>query len=216
MSCESDLQRQHGMQRPAASRRRLPLLVGILLGGWVVLASGVPGAGAAEPVGYTLVPEQSQITVVLRRDGALSVLAHDHVLVARNLDATLSVALTDLERSAAELSLRVAELVVDAPADRQAAGLVDMLEEDSREEIRGNMLGAEGLEAGRFPEIRMRLVRARGAPSEADLTVALRIHGVEREYGVFVCAADQRDRSATRSKVTVTRSSTAIAPSSAV
>jgi polyisoprenoid-binding protein YceI len=188
----------------------LPLL------GWLLLSGGVQGAAAAEPVAYTLVPEQSQVVAVLRREGALSVLAHDHVLVARHLDATLQVALTDLERSTAELSLKVADLMVDASADRRAAGLADSLEDDSRAEIRDTMLSDAGLDAARFPEIRMRLLRARGAPSEADLTVVLRIHGVEKEYSVFATVLPLGERIRIRGTFELLQSDHGIRPYTAL
>ncbi len=211
MSRNMDLRRQHDAARPAASRRVMPLLLALVL-----LLGAVQLTTAAEPVGYSLVPAQSRVIVVLRREGALSVLAHDHVLVATRLDATLMVALTDLERSTAELSLMVADLIVDAPADRQTADLADVLEDDSREEIRETMLSAEGLDAARFPEIRMRLLRARGAPSEADLSVALRIHGVEQEYTVFATVLPLGERIRIRGTFDLLQSDHGIQPYTAL
>lgn len=211
MSRNTDRRRQRGPDGPPASRRAVPLLLVLL-----ILAGWAGSAGAAEPVAYTLVPEQSQVTVILRREGALSVLAHDHVLVGRLLNATLNVALTDLERSTADLSVRVAELIVDAPADRQAAGLADTLEEDSREEIRQTMLSDEGLDAARFPEIHMRLLRARGAPSEADLNVMLRIHGVEKTYSIFATVLPQGERIRIRGTFELLQSDHGIQPYTAL
>lgn len=214
MSRKSEPRGQHGAARPTAGRRSVPL--GMLLCASLLLAGGARGTAAAEPVGYTLVSGQSQVIAVLRREGALSVLAHDHVLVARKLDATLRVALTDLERSTAELTLKAADLIVDAPSDRQAAGLADTLEEDSRAEIRDTMLSAEGLDAGRFPVMRMRLLRARGAPSEADLTVALSIHGVEKEYSVFATVLPQGERIRIRGTFELLQSEHGIQPYTAL
>jgi hypothetical protein len=84
------------------------------------------------------------------------------------------------ERSACALYLPVADLLVDDPQERAAAGgeFAEPLDASDRDGTRAHMLGERQLDAARFPVIGLRCLRLTATPGgmSLELAVTLRDH----------------------------------------
>jgi polyisoprenoid-binding protein YceI len=113
-----------------------------------------PPTPAGEP--FAIDAEQSDIRLFVRRDGTMAALGHNHVIAIGKLQGTVHVT-DDLQQSQLELHFPVAELRIDEPAMRAAAGAdyQSIVNDAARTGTRTNMLGARLLQAAMFPEIRV-------------------------------------------------------------
>jgi len=144
-------------------------------------ARAQPGA-AAPPAGalpWTIDPAASHIWLQLRADGALARLGHTHLIVARQLRGQVWLH-PQLERSLVELTIPVAQLLVDDAAERARAGgdFAEPLDAAARTGTREHMLGERQLDAAHFAEVtlRSRQVRQAGSAITIEFQVLLRDH----------------------------------------
>lgn len=143
-------------------------------------ALAVPAAPAALPApawqrqGVQLLhiaPEESLLTITVRRGGALARLGHDHVVASHTLQGVVAPAL-----GRAQLRFRLDEMRVDEESLRQAAGLTTTPSADAIAGTRHNML-VRVLEAERYPWVSIE-ARRTGDKQVFDADIAL--HGVTR------------------------------------
>jgi polyisoprenoid-binding protein YceI len=108
-------------------------------------------AGAAV---YAIDPEHSVVTLRVYRAGPLARLGHNHV-VTSTVEAGYAWTTGELAGSGFEVHVPVADLLVDDPAARVAAGpdFPGEVPDDAREGTRRNMLRPEVLDGERYPEI---------------------------------------------------------------
>ncbi|MGK5063322.1 YceI family protein [Janthinobacterium sp. LB3P112] len=118
-----------------------------------------------------IVPQESLLTITVRRGGALARLGHDHVIASRSLQGVVAPA-----PGRAAFQFRLDEMSVDEASLRQAAGLTTTPSADAIAGTRHNML-LRVLEAERYPWVRIEARRTgNGEVLEADIT----LHGVTR------------------------------------
>ncbi len=151
----------------------------------------LPPAGA---VHYAVDAERSDVRFLVYKAGALASFGHDHVIAARGIqgDVYLAPVFTD---SGFTLTLPVKQFQVDEPALRAAEG-PDFAKQPSPQAVAGtlvNMLGAQELDAERYPEIHVRSVRLTGPEWGPDLTVRIGLHGVERDITLPVAISREGD-----------------------
>ena len=144
----------------------LPVLAA-LAGCHTAPAVGAAAGDFAPPRGaeaYQIDPGASRLWLRLRADGPLAALGHDHVILAQQLHGTVWLH-PQPERSALELAIPVAALVVDDPAERAAAGgeFAAPLDETARAGTRAHMLGERQLDGAHFPSILLRSQRVQVA-----------------------------------------------------
>ncbi|MBI2306248.1 MAG: YceI family protein [Rhodocyclales bacterium] len=135
----------------------------------------------AEAAGHRVLridPAQSLIAVDVRRDGILARLGHDHVVASHDVHGYV-----DLDAGRADFYLALAQLVVDEPELRDAAGFSPQPEEAAIAGTRRNML-TRVLDAGRFP-FAVIAVR-RSEPDATMLQVAITLQGATRHFTVPV------------------------------
>ncbi|MEM8517031.1 hypothetical protein RCH05_001557 [Janthinobacterium sp. CAN_S7] len=118
-----------------------------------------------------IVPQQSLLTITVRRGGALARLGHDHVIASRNLQGVVAPAL-----GRAQFQFRLDEMSVDEEGLRQAAGLTTTPSADAIAGTRHNML-VRVLEAERYPWVR---IEARRTDDKEMLEADITVHGVTR------------------------------------
>ena len=147
------------------------------------------GAGAGESApAWRLDAERSVLSVVTRKAGVASKLAHDHLVAARVVDASWSFDPTRPEATSATVELAGESLVVDDDELRRRLesrlielGLLDepfaALKEKDRRKIRREMLDASQLDAARHPTIRGRLVGIDAGATSLDARVELEVRG---------------------------------------
>lgn len=161
-----------------------------------------PPSGAPAPtidrssaLEYVVDTGASSLTILVYRAGALASFGHNHVIESRDLQG--SVWLDDRRgRSAFELSLPTARLIIDDPAARRAAG-EDFPGEIPAEDIegtRGNMLGERLLKAESFPEILIRSDAVIADSARLDVPVTVVVKGESRRlrFPVTLERADGR------------------------
>jgi polyisoprenoid-binding protein YceI len=139
-------------------------------GGPPPAAAAPPAAEAALPhlgTPYDIAPEESLLTVLVFRGGALASAGHNHVIAAHALSGTIYVP-PDIAATSFEVHLPVDSLTVDETSLRAAQNSADFppdVPESARQGTRRNMLGSGLLDAEASPEIVLRALRGAGQSS---------------------------------------------------
>lgn len=134
---------------------------------------------------YSIEPALSEVRLLVYRAGPLAAFGHNHVIQATHIQGDIYLG-ADLQHSGFTLILPVKDFRVDAPQARALEGS-DFLKQPSAQAIQGtytNMLGAGELDAGAYPDIRIRSVGFVGPTWQPDATVRITLHGVARELTV--------------------------------
>jgi hypothetical protein len=165
--------------------RRLRGVVWLFAALW--LAAGV-GTALGVSRELTVDADASTVRVLLFRRGALAVLAHDHVLVARSIAGRIGFDETEPARTTAQMSIPVAFLEVDDPAARKREGFVTELSDTDRASVRENMLSADQLDEAGSPRIAIVLDRAEGNLPNLRMRVRIKVRQQERTLEIPVQA----------------------------
>ncbi|MGK5079223.1 YceI family protein [Janthinobacterium sp. HLX7-2] len=131
-----------------------------------------------------IAPQESLLTITVRRGGALARLGHDHVIASRTLQGVVAPA-----PGRAAFQFRLDEMSVDEESLRQAAGLTSTPSADAIAGTRHNML-VRVLDAQRYPWVRIDARRsgaeARVGGASELLDADITLHGVTRAVKVPV------------------------------
>lgn len=147
--------------------------------------SPLPELPAGEGRHYRIDPDDSDVRVLVFKAGALARFGHNHVVRADEVNG--DVYLTDEPAdSGFEITIPLAGFVVDPPQARAVEGedFESELSDEARQATRENMLGSDGLDADRHPEIRIRSAGLVGPPWQMDATIRITLNGVTRERTV--------------------------------
>lgn len=134
---------------------------------------------------YVIRPELSDLRFLVYRAGPLASFGHNHVVRAHGIHGDVYLN-RDFARSGFVFTLPVADFSVDAPADRAVEG-ADFAPQPSAAAVAGtlkNMLGPGALDAAHYPEIQVRSMALTGPEWGPEVTVRIRLHGVERQLTV--------------------------------
>lgn len=184
--------------RPPAERAPLPTI-------------GAPDLRGAAV--FAVDPSASDVHVQVFRGGALSRLGHNHVMTSSHLSGRVWSHPT-FERSGFELEFPVAQLVVDDPKARAAAGseFPGEVPDDDRDGTRKNMLRAEVLDAEHYPAIKLQSVRVAGSAQTAQVTTRITIKDVARDVSVPVAVKVEGNRLTASGEFDVLQSDFGIKP----
>jgi polyisoprenoid-binding protein YceI len=140
----------------------------------------VPGA-----VLYQVDPAASKVDILVYRGGTLARLGHNHVMTSKSVAGRVWRH-PQLEKSGFELSFPVAELVVDDPEARRAAGteFPPDIPQGDKDGTRKNMLRAEVLDAEQFPRVKLQSVSVSGSETAPQITTRITLKDVTREVVV--------------------------------
>lgn len=148
---------------------------------WAVLLGLLSAqAGRAEPRRYRIVPQESAVRVLVYREGVFSVLAHDHVMLGQDVAGQVTLDPADIARSAVSLTIGVAGLQVDLPAERQRAQFFSELTDGNRASIREAMLGPEVLDAAASPAVTAVSQQVGGRLPALSIAARVTVRGKER------------------------------------
>jgi polyisoprenoid-binding protein YceI len=156
-------------------------------------AAAAPSAAGVGSTLYSIDTEASQVLVLVYREGALAALGHNHVMNLRGLTGTVQL-FDELSRTRFELGFNVADIAVDEPALRTAAGtdFSSNVSDAARTGTRNNMLGDKLLQAVGFPRISLKSERVMpGTAGDFVVTVRVMVRG--SEYRMDVPLQMQRD-----------------------
>lgn len=144
---------------------------------------------------YRIDAALSDVRLLVYRAGPLARLGHNHVIQARDIRGEVLLA-PELKQSVIRLTLPVAGLRVDDVQARKEEG-EEFASEPDAEAIAGtrrNMLGDKVLNAAAYPEIAIQSVAVTGPAWMPDVTLRIRLHGLEREVTVPVALQRTDDR----------------------
>lgn len=169
------------------------LLLGLFLGGCTQTLR-VPAEVAVPPPAdlrgatlYRIAAEQSSLHVLVYRGGTLANLGHNHVL---SCSAVSGYVWRHAEpaRSGFDLMVPVDQLIVDDDEARRAEG-ADFplnLSEQAKQGTGRNLLGADVLDAVRFPRIRINSAAIAGPADRPQVTAAITLKNVTRNIALPV------------------------------
>ncbi|MFI4868759.1 MAG: YceI family protein [Steroidobacterales bacterium] len=148
-------------------------------------APAAPAAAAAVPAGaarYRIDGGQSEVLILVYRDGRMANLGHNHVVAVRQLAGEISLA-TDPTQSSWQLDFPVAALSVDEPQRRAAQGaeFQTRLDDVAIAGTRDHMLGPQLLDAAQFPAIHLQSEQIRSDSDGLHLSarIVVRDHAVQ-------------------------------------
>lgn len=153
----------------------------------MVLPEGAPatdvGSSPIErgPIEYTVVADESLLTLHVFRAGALARLGHNHVIASRHLQGRLRFG-GSLSDASLALTVPVTLLTIDEPALRAQAGAGFEAEvpDSARGGTRDNMLGPALLDGSRFPGVQIESESLTGSvPGRVMATLQIRVRDVQ-------------------------------------
>ena len=156
------------------------LLLGVLCCGVAATAAGELSTASPEVVRearvYRVVPDRSELRLLVYRSGALAKFGHNHVISSQAIDGNVYVGESP-ENSFFMLTLPVRDFEVDRPELRSEEGddFSGRVDEKAIQGTRKNMLGESMLDAANYPEIRLASRQISGALPELLLTVDVQI-----------------------------------------
>jgi polyisoprenoid-binding protein YceI len=144
-----------------------------------------PSADTRGAAVYEFLPKESTVQIYVYRGGALSRLGHNHVITSRSLSGRAWIHPT-FTRSGFELAFPVAELIVDDPEARKAAGAEFAAEvpQGDKEGTRKNMLRPEVLDAQTYPQVVLRAAAVAGSLQAPRITARITIRNATRDVEV--------------------------------
>jgi hypothetical protein len=148
-------------------------------------APGLPPVPSADVAGATLYEidaQASELHILVYRGGTLARLGHNHVMSSRSLAGRVWMQ-PQFAASGFELSFPVAELIVDDPDARRAAGddFPPEIPPADKEGTRKNMLRAEVLDAQRYPRVEVRSVKVSGTLQAPQVLARVTVKSSSRD-----------------------------------
>jgi hypothetical protein len=144
-----------------------------------------PAKDLREAVIYDVNPRESTLHILVYRGGALARLGHNHVMTVRDLQGRIWSHAT-IAKSGFDISFPVAQMIVDDPDARRAAGSdfpPDVPDAD-REGTRKNMLRAEVLDAEHHPRIELKSVTVAGSAQHPEVIARITIRNASRDVSL--------------------------------
>lgn len=144
-----------------------------------------PTADLRGAVIYDVNPQASEVHILVYRGGTLARLGHNHVMTSRSLSGRVWVNAA-LEKSGFELSFAVAQLIVDDPEARRAAGsdFPPDIPQADRDGTRNNMLKVEVLDTDHYPDVTLQSVRVAGTAQAPQITARIKIKDASRDIPI--------------------------------
>lgn len=180
-------------------------------------ASSAPQLSAASSaekrIRYIVRSDLSDLRFLVYRAGPLARLGHNHVVQATNIQGEIHLA-PDFERSAFWLKLPVADFKVDAVGPRSEEGdeFSTLPDEDAIAGTTRNMRGEKVLDAARFPYVDIMSLALRGPSWGPDVTLRIRLHGVERDITVPIAIENSGEQLVVTAQFSVKQSDFGITP----
>lgn len=144
-------------------------------------------AAPAQATRYTIRSDLSDVRFLVYRAGPLAARGHNHVVQAKTITGEIALS-PDFQRSTFSIVMPVADFIVDSAEARMVEG-EEFAKLPPPEFIEGttrNMMGSKVLDAAQFPEIEIRTVDVIGPSWAPDVTLRIRLKGVERDMTVPV------------------------------
>lgn len=125
--------------------------------------------------------KRSLLVLEVRRAGVFARLGHDHVVASHDLEGYVAP-----DEGRADISVRLAQLVIDEADLRAQAGFLTQPTADDIAGTRRNML-TRVLDSDRYPTALIHIARKNAEPL---LSVAITLHGVTRSFEIPAVVED--------------------------
>jgi polyisoprenoid-binding protein YceI len=144
-----------------------------------------PLPGEAGATLYQIDPQASVLHIFVYRAGTFARLGHNHVMTSKSVHGRVWMR-SHFQASGFELAFPVADLVVDDPDARRAAGTdfpPDVPDAD-KEGTRKNMLRTEVLDAETYPNVTVKSATVEGSLQAAKVTARITIKNTSHDVVV--------------------------------
>ena len=158
-------------------------------------APSAPPAEVPGATNYRIDPQASTLDILVYRGGKFAKLGHNHVVSSKSLTGRVWMH-RELARSGFEIAFPVADLIVDDPEARRAAGseFPPEIPEGDKQGTRKNMLRAEVLDAENYPRVELKSVTVEGTLPSPQVTARITIKQSSRDVVVPVTVTVDGDR----------------------
>jgi polyisoprenoid-binding protein YceI len=131
--------------------------------------------------------------LLVYRDGPMARVGHNHVMIGQ-VRGEINVSDT-ATASGFKIEIPVESLVVDDPAARGEEGeeFAAAVSDPARKDTRNNMLGADVLDAARYPTIRIESGTLLGPRWSPDVTARITVHGATSDLRFPAAVFEQPD-----------------------
>jgi hypothetical protein len=135
---------------------------------------------------FALAPQDSVVRIYVFRAGRAARLGHNHVLSAPEFTGFFHLPPNGAASGRFDLLFRLDQLAIDDPAYRFGLGpaFSSVLSSDDIEGTKEHLLGADGLQADRFPFVSIRSLEISGEAPKFAARIEVDLHGQEREMWV--------------------------------
>lgn len=135
---------------------------------------------------FTLDPGKSSVRIHVFRGGRAGRLGHNHVLAAPEFIGFFFLPTTGASNGRFDLEFRLDQLEIDNPATRSDLGSAfsSVLSAADVDATRRHMLGADNMQADRFPLVRVRSLRITGESPKFAANVQIAMHGQARDMWI--------------------------------
>src|SRR5450759_1471667 len=135
---------------------------------------------------FTVDPNSSAVRIYAFRAGRAAKLGHNHVLSAPQFIGFFHLPSSGASSARFDLEFRLDQLEIDNPAYRSTLGsaFASVLSPGDVEGSRKHMLGAENLQADKFPFVRIHSLEISGDGTKFAVKVQIEMHGQKREMWV--------------------------------
>jgi polyisoprenoid-binding protein YceI len=144
-----------------------------------------PTPGEAGATLYQIDPQASVLHIFVYRGGTFARLGHNHVMTSKSVQGRVWMR-SQFTASGFELVFPVADLIVDDPDARRAAGTdfpPDVPDAD-KEGTRKNMLRKEVLDAATYPNVTVKSVSVAGSAQAPKITARITIKNASHDVTV--------------------------------
>jgi YceI-like protein len=168
---------------------------------------------AAKATHYSIRAELSDVRFLVYRAGSLTKLSHSHVVQPKTITGDIYLA-TDFHRSTFSLVIPVADFKVDGAEARSVEGdeFAILPDADAIASTTRNMLGKDVLDAANHPRIDIRSVRLVGPAWAPDVTLRIKLRGVEHDLTVPVAIDHREDQIAVTAVFNINQTDFGITP----
>lgn len=145
---------------------------------------------------FSLVPEDSLVRIYAFRAGRAARLGHNHVLSAPRFTGFFYLPASGAANGRFDLAFRLDQLEIDNPAYRSELGTAfsSVLSPEAIESTREHLLGANDLQADRFPFVHIRSLQISGEAPKFAAETQVEMHGQEREIWIPLNVVGLPDR----------------------
>ena len=145
---------------------------------------------------FTLEPKDSVVRIYAFRAGPAARLGHNHVLSAPRFTGFFHLPTSGVANGGFDLVFRLDQLEIDNPAYRSTLGAAfsSVPSLDDIESTRQHMLGANGLQADRFPFVRIHCLQISGEAPKFAAKVQVEMHGQKRQMWLALDVEGLPDR----------------------